>query len=298
MLPDSAGGRAVSTVLDVAVCLLFVTAAVGVLATVDRPTPDDSDTADRAASLLGTTTTTVHYAATGPDGGSGGRAAVACRVDGGSRPDDCRTAHGTVADLLAHAAVADVTAAAEGSGFERGVRNATHQRLAGIRSSWQVVVTWRAYPDAPLAGRLVVGDGPPPGVDVHTATLQVPVAGNGATEATGADEPRTVDAVARQAASTMITRLFPPEPTRLALVGEASADQRTASHYRRTAAALGVGLDGAVADGSVRRANSILTDALATRYARDLETRTDDPTAAAALVSVETATVTVRTWSA
>jgi hypothetical protein len=291
-------GRAVSTVLDVAVCLLFVTAAVGVLTTADRPVPDDSNSADRAASLLGTTTATVHYAATGAGATGTERATTACRpaTDEG-RPDGCRTAHGTVAGLLARVAVADVsdTETAD-SPFERGVRNATRQRLAGVQSSWQVVVTWRAYPDAPLGGRVAVGDDPPPGIDVHTATLRVPVAEGIARAGTGGDA-RTVEAVARRAASATITRLFPPEPTRLALVDGSPADRLTAGRYRRTAATLGVGLDGAVEDGSVRRANDVLVEALAARYARGLDARTDAPGDAAALVSVETATVTVRTWS-
>ncbi|MFD1644777.1 DUF7284 family protein [Haloarchaeobius litoreus] len=292
-------GRAVSTVLDVAVCLLFVTASVGVLATVERPVPDDSQTADRAASLLGTTTVTVHYAATDPNTDGEDPGAVACRPADAARPDACRTAHGTVAGLLARAAVADVVddESAGRSPFERGVRNATRQRLAGVHSSWQVVVTWRAYPDAPLAGRVVVGTEPPPEIDVHTATLRVPVADGATTSAQGDGEPQTVAAVARRAASTTVAGLFPPEPTRLALAGGPPLDRRTAGRYRRTAAALGVGLDGAVADGSVRRANSILVEALAARYASDLGARTDDPAAAAELVSVETATVTVRTWS-
>ncbi|MFC4407011.1 DUF7284 family protein [Haloarchaeobius iranensis] len=293
-------GRAVSTVLDVAVCLLFVTAAVGVLATADRPAPDDSNSADRAASLLGTTTATVHYATAGGGGTAPERATVACRpATGETRPDGCRTAHGTVADLLARAAVADV-ADNESTGpsrFEQGVRNATRQRLAGIQASWQVVVTWRGYPDAPLGGRVAVGGGPPPGIDVHTATLRVPVADGPARAGTDGDA-MTVDAVGRRAASATVTRLFPPEPTRLALVAGSPADRRTAGRYRRTAATLGVGLDGALADGSVRRANDILVGALAARYARDLDARTGTASDAAALVSVETATVTVRTWSA
>jgi hypothetical protein len=292
-------GRGVSTVLDVAVCLLFVTAAVGVLTTADRPVPDGSNSADRAASLLGTTTATVHYAATGGDGTDPERATVACRpTTADARADGCRTAHGTVADLLARVAVADATDdETAASPFERGVRNATRQRLAGVHASWQVVVTWRAYPDAPLGGRVAVGTDPQPGSDVHTATLRVPVADGTVRAGTSGDAP-TVDAVARRAASATVARLFPPEPTRLALVAGAPTDRRTAGRYRRTAVTLGVGLDGAVGDGSVRRANAVLVEALAARYSRDLDARTDAPGDAAALVSVGTATVTVRTWSA
>ncbi|WP_257298901.1 hypothetical protein [Haloarchaeobius sp. FL176] len=297
---DSGDARAVSTVLDVAVCLLFVTAAVGVLTTGDRPVPDDSNSADHAASLLGTTTATVHYGTSGGGGTTPERATAACRpATGETRPDGCRTAHGTVADLLARAAVADVAdnESTDPSQFEQGIRNATRHRLAGIHAAWQVVVTWRAYPDAPLGGRVTVGDDPPPGIDAHTATLRVPVA-EGTPRARADGDAGTVDAVARRAASATVTRLFPPEPTRLALVAGSPADRRTAGRYRRTAATLGVGLDGAVGDGSVRRANGILVEALAARYAGDLDARTDEPADATALVSVETATVTVRTWSA
>lgn len=290
-------GRAVSTTLDVAVCLLFVTAAVGVLATVDRPAPDESNSADRAASLLGTTTATVHYPAAGPDGAAADGGSLDCApTPAGDRPTSCRTAHGSVADLLARAAVADVTGAT--GGFTRGVRNATQQRLAGLPAEWQVVVTWRAYPDAPLAGRVTVGATPPPRTDVHTATLRVPVAAGGPAAGGPAEvEPGSVDAVARRAASATVARLFPPEPTRLALTSGPPTSRRTAARYRRTATALGVGLDGAVADAATGRANARLVDALSARYASDLDARSDDPAAAAALVSVETATVTVRTWS-
>lgn len=304
MTPDD-DRRAVSTVLDVAVCLLFVTAAVGVLATADRPAPHRAETADRAVGLLGTTTATVHY----PASGDAEASSAACAPDpDGPRPGDCRTAHGTVAALLARAAVADAADGGPsvagsdrdaGSAFELAVRNATRQRLGVVAADWQVVVTWRAYPGAPLAGRVVVGPAPPPGRTVHAATLDVPVAGAERTGTDGRDRPpANIDAVARRAARTTINRLFPPEPTRLALAGGAPDGRRIAARYRRTAAVLGVDVSGAVEGGATGRADATLVDALAARYAADLRVRTDDPAEAAALVSVDTVTVTVRTWSA
>ncbi|WP_435345401.1 DUF7284 family protein [Haloarchaeobius sp. HRN-SO-5] len=297
---DSGDRRAVSTVLDVAVCLLFVTASVAVLVDVDRPTVSDPSSADRAASLLGTTTATVAYSPTGTtDLGNGAGTTCASSNDSG----DCRTAHGSLASLLARAAVSEATVdgtriSATSGGFERAVSNATARRLAVLETDWQVVATWRAYPDAPLAGSVVVGDDPRPGVDVHAATLSVPVAvGRSTGEGRAGEVPTGVDSVARDAARATVGRLFPPERTRLALLGSSPDDRLTAARYRRTAATLGVGLTDTVESGATERANAYLVDALAARYAADMRERTDGPADAAASVSPRTVTVTVRTWS-
>lgn len=143
--------RAVSTVLDVSACLLLVSAAV--LTLLQAPVAGPDPAADRAAEVATTlsgATATVSY----PSGG--GR----------------RRAHGTLAGLLADAAVSNATPDT-GVPFRAAVENATRPLLGDTGWRGQVVVTWQPYAGAEAA-TVSVGDDPPPGVDVHVATTTVP----------------------------------------------------------------------------------------------------------------------------
>ncbi|MFC4449313.1 DUF7284 family protein [Halorussus aquaticus] len=169
--------RAISTVLDASLCLLLVSASALTLAATP-PGPGgagtaatDPDTADESAELLATSTALVTY-------------------DAGSRN---RTAHDTLAGLLASAAVADAGPASH-HGFVRAVRErvgrAVRRRAVGVQvvaranesTSRTVSTATASTPSAtPTAstsnvtheGRVVAGDAPPPDADVHAAGFAV-----------------------------------------------------------------------------------------------------------------------------
>jgi len=179
-----ARGRGISTVLDVALFLLLVSAAVGLVYAaprVDDPGSDavaDPDVAAETATTLATSTTTVWY-----------------EPAAGEAP--ARPARGTVAAHLARATVANATVDDRPFGgapaYETAVRNATRTALSRVRAGTaiQVRTHWEPLPGAGLGGGFVVGPSPPPGADVHAATVAVPV---GSARATGIDAPAWTEA--------------------------------------------------------------------------------------------------------
>ncbi len=155
--------RGVSTAVDVSLAALLVSAALVVFVTVDPSVPADrgTDAADSVAEVLGATTTSVNYTLTPGARHAARRGYV--DVDRAHGPEFDRRTHGTVADLLARAAVRDaslrrgqwheVTRTHED--FERAVRAAAREVVVGTDAEVQVRVTWRPYREAPLAGKSV-----------------------------------------------------------------------------------------------------------------------------------------------
>lgn len=336
---DDHGGdeRGVSTVLDVGLCLLLVSAAVGVLYAVPDGSPDErGDVAAPAATTVATSTATVEYQPAAAD---------RRRVD-----------RGTVASLLARAAVANATLEGEpvtgDEAYVDAVRSRSKRALAGVAGAARVRVRaqWRPVPGSDLRGTVAVGPEPPQGADVHAATLSVPVgdgrgagpgptstehdarsaaerASNGSATALGAAATRDdCEAFGREAARHVAAVLFPPAPTDAALDGDSGAVMR--DRYESAAAALGTestGLD-RPADAATR--NRWLAGQFAPRFAercrevggragggREGGSRTGggretverrspaaepDPTSTARPTSASSptsATVVVRTWS-
>ncbi|WP_267642522.1 DUF7284 family protein [Haloarchaeobius amylolyticus] len=295
------GSRGVSTVLDVSLCLLLVSASVLVLTTAQAPTAPDPTSADHAAELLGSTTATVEYSLA-PGATRADQSVVPFPDTEGAAFD--RQAHGSLADLLARAAVANATVdgrpiSQAGDGFEGAVENATRRRLAGLDHEWQVVATWRPTGHgpgpgpAPVWGRVTVGTSPPRTADVHAASLRVAVE-PGIEASTAAGD---WDRVGYRTAATTVRTLFPPDRSHLALLGEYPTDRLTAYRYRRAAGLLGTDLDGTLEEADTHRANQRLAAALAPRVEQALRSRYDSPAAAGSAASPGTVVVTVRTWS-
>lgn len=257
--------RAVSTVLDVSVCLLFVAAAVVTLA--GTPPPADSSKPPatiRDASSVSTVTTAV----------SAGEE---------------RLAHDTLAGHLGRATV--VGARIDGDPFTNSeyptaVENAT-ANLTADRTF--LTARWEPYPGAPLAGDIAVGAEPPPTADVTARTLIVD---------SGVATPQRPDSFARlaeQLAAAYVTRLFPPERTYTRAVDGRTAPE-TVGRYRIAGDALGIDTTPAAADAEIRRANAAVADALATRLEADLRTRYATPEAAATNLTVDEVEIVVRRW--
>lgn len=257
--------RAVSTVLDVAVCLLLVGAAVATLMAAPQPDePSVGRDAGTAASKVATVTTTV-------GAGAG------------------RSSHATLAEHLGTAAVANARLnggpVVDGD-YPAAVANETDS-LTGPRTS--VTARWEPYPGAALAGTVSAGERPPPDADVAARTLTVD---------SGIGEPDRVDSfdgLARSLADAYVAWLFPPERTYANLVDGRTAP-RTTDRYRSAAERLEADVSPSVAERDVRSANDRLAASLARRLEADLRDRYRTPEAAAANVPVDEVELVVRRW--
>ncbi|WP_135819828.1 DUF7284 family protein [Halostella litorea] len=275
--------RGVSAVVDAALCLLLVTGAVATLAYLPAdPGPSRANAADETADALGASTERVNYTLT---------------VDGRELE---RSAQGTLAELLADAAVANATAwgrpiSPASAAYVDRATAAVAAAVARPNASVAVRATWEPYPGSPVRGAVSAGDPPPQGADVHVATLRVPSGGppGAAAEPTG-DGYRSV---ARATATGVVATLFPPATTALSLSDPATAPL-TAARYDRIDGALGTV---AVGPGpgtrrDVARANGRLADALTEQFARDFEAGFESPHAAASAVAVGEVRIVVRVW--
>ena len=271
--------RGVSTVLDVAVCLLFVSAAVGVvgihLAGDDEPTVDP-DAADRTVELLGSTTVTVQY--------SFDPAFDHAPADAFDDPDAysdgerSRVTHGPSAAMLADATQSNLSLEGErishdGIGFERAIEGPLVDELFVVDESVAITAHWTPYEDAPLEGTATIGPTPPPAADVSSVTMSVPSGfeahtaspseddgsddsyhrnpddrGDGTESRVDSDpdsEPEpTYEGLATSIATATVEGTFPLEETTLAL--ERGGLERDRTVYRYTA--LANALDDAAAD--------------------------------------------------
>lgn len=305
-----------STVLDAAVALLCVSAAVGglTLAATDGPTGGTgTDTgsgpgagvgaesaaarADRLAGTLATSTGSVAYTmAPGASRAEPGLTEFP-RTNG---PGFHRRDRGTLAALLARAAVRDPTV--RGDRFTQAHRHYAREVREAVRGGtnatrFQAVAVWRPYPGAHVHGRVAVGGTPPERRTVHAATLSVPSGAPPAREAALNASDRGFEAVATVLAERLVSTLFPVDRTRQALQDDFPVAQLTAHRYRRAGQLYGVDLAEPLRDERAAAANRRLVDPVAAAVERDLRARFSDPTAAARAVRLDTVRVVVRTWS-
>ncbi|MFC7044895.1 hypothetical protein ACFQH6_05170 [Halobacteriaceae archaeon GCM10025711] len=275
-------GRAVSTVLDVTLALLLVSAGTVVLATAPSP-PNDTGPgpARTAANLLSTTDATVEYR----------------HSTGGAEPER-RTANGTVATLLADAALVDARTGGTPPFVER-VENATERTVRRVTPRAQVVAVWTPYPGAPVVGRVAAGRRPPPDADVDAVTLTVPV-GTASGDAFEANQPQHTATdgfgpLARNVSRDVVGTLFPPAGAH-PLQGTERVRQSTRAALTGFAEQRGVTLPG-LSTSRTGPVNRRLADALTPVVRADLERRFESPRAAAAALTGGHVTVVVRTWS-
>lgn len=257
--------RGVSTVLDVAICLLLVGAAVATLSTAPPAASDEGPDADDLARTVATSTAAVPFR------------------------DDTR--HTTLAAHLAAAAVADATLDGRRlleTAYPDAVGNATADAV-GPRSF--VTATWAPHRNASVRGRITAGDRPPANADVAATTLTVDTG----IDPPGPNETGSFAALARALADALVEYLFPPSRTRVAL-GDPRTEPDTGDRYRAVAHTVDEDVEAAVDDGDVRAANESLSRALAAELEADLRAEYGSPAAAANAVTVEQATVVVRRW--
>jgi hypothetical protein len=315
--------------VDAAVCLLLVSAAVVGVVSVEQSPPATPGRADAVAEALATTTAQVDYSlAPGVRGLRESNAAAESVCRGSDlaldSPELDRTAHGSLAGLLARAATAtsgvddprirddasgidgaqvstaaaaDVDAAAlvdepltrTRADFRRSVRDAVRARTG---ATVRVDATWRPYPGAPVGGTVSVGPEPPED-GVHAATLVVPTG----VEPISASEHLTFERLGEAVAARTVEILVPPGPARVTLRGDDPAAALVRYRYARLGAATNVSLAEPLVTEDTDAANGRVASALAPRLTADLRARHDTPSEAAESVSVSTVRVVVRTWN-
>lgn len=289
-----------STVVDVGLCLLLISAAAVTVASVpEAGMPEDR--ADEVATTIATTTATVNYSLRRPPGErSGATGRPGERASGPSAVDLERTAHGSLATLLARATVGTVRVhgappTRTAAGFAAAVRAAT---LAVLPPRTRVVVRWRPYPGAHLGRTFVVGPEPPPYVTVHAATVSVPSGVPGANQEVTSAAARGFDPLANRLAARIVAGLFPARQLGHALAGDYPGNALAENRYRQWADAYGVVLGDTLERGDVDAANRRLAEGLSEQVERDLADRYDSPTAATARLRLGSVRIVVRTWSA
>ncbi|AUV81021.1 hypothetical protein C2R22_04555 [Salinigranum rubrum] len=276
--------RGISTVVDVSVFLLLVSAAVFSVVTAPADPVGATVTPERdeaTVETLATTTTTVGY-----DLG----------VDDRTGEPIERVRHGTLAELLAEAAVANASVdgtptSPYAAGFVDAVRASVTPLFDGRT---QVVATWRPLPGSGLVGEVRVGPTPPAGATVHAATLSVdsgmPAARDSALAASSGGYGRVADVAARRT----VDGLFPPRRTRVALRGGAADAVVVRERFASMRSTYG---SETTFDAGVEPATTDLAVAVAERTERSFERRFETPRAAAESVRTARVTVVVRTWS-
>lgn len=256
--------RGVSTVLDVGVCLLLVTAAVLTLVVgVSAPPAPERPAAATGAERVTTLTAAVPA---GPD----------------------HEAHDTLAGHLATAAVANATLDGRPlveSRYPEAVRQATTDRLD---DRTHVTARWVLCENSPVSGELSAGRRPPPDAEVATATVTVH-SGLSPPAASG-----SFAALAESLAAAYVGWWFPPGRTRTRL-NDARTAAETADRYRSLAETLGVSPGGSVG-ADPRATNRRLVDALGQRLKSDLRGRFQNPEQAASHCRVERVELVVRGW--
>ena len=291
--------------------------------TIDRE-ENPATTADETLSVIGGTTTTVNYSL-----------APVARDATGMKPDDAtaqvlkRTDHGTVAELLARAAVAsaeteETRLAVASKEYETAVVeevDSTIDQLQRVQETEaiandhsigiQIEARWTPYPNSHLSGSVSAGAEPPPNADVHVATMHAP-SGISSTHDRGSSsrpgessskpdesnskpgEHRNFDDVATTIAAVFVEGYYPPE--------QIEAERRSyepfpsiADHrYERAGAAYGTSVS--IDDHGIRGANERLTGTIAQAIESDLRASFDDPNTAANATRTETVEIVVRTW--
>ena len=322
--------RAVSTVLDVALCLLLVSAAVGVLgvflAGEDDPAVDP-ETPDHAVSLLGSTTISVEY-----DFDSLIEREPDAFDDPAQYPADERTriTHGPTAALLADATLSNTTAdegrlTHSGGDFETALEGPLIDELEPIDEQVAITTHWTPYEGAPLEAQTMVGPTPPPTADVSSVTMTVPSGmttdpetahgqaassptseaphTSTATTAASTSTPTTYDEVATLVATTIVTTHFEPTETEIALERGGLDRDRTLYQYTQFVATVD-GIDErdleeplAQPTSDAERANEKLIEAMATDLESDLRDAFESPEDAKKALEMDEVTITVQVWN-
>lgn len=318
----SVAGRGVSTVADVTLALLLLSAATVLLVTFvenDERHHDPMETEYTGQTVSAVTTNVTYDVERAVEAYYGG--AIPEEADYGSR-DVRRVSHGPVATQIADVAVANAvsdlgirqgspTSSPVAADFHRLLDEKLQGQLVNDSFETHVSAVWEPLDGGPISGATTVGQTPPRHTDVSATTITVPgdmpdVRGE-ALDAVSA--PDDFDVVADTVAGAIIRGYFPLPASQRALERSGVERDLTVARYENAAAALGVGdeitdhLDPERANAT--GANAVLRAELAAQLTAYLEPATGPPAngplgdarAAAAAVSTGEVTITVRAWT-
>ncbi|NHN40930.1 hypothetical protein G9C85_04675 [Halorubellus sp. JP-L1] len=227
--------RAVSTVVDVALALLLVTASIATMVVFlgedDQPT--ETRNPDELAQTLSATTITAEYSLESLENSD--------QFEDEEYYEYSRRNHGTAVELVADATVRSVTFDTPGDRtplnegsepYVEAVEAGVNERVTGTNENAHVVALWRPYNRSDIQGRIEAGPTPPGDADVSTTTIRVD---SGMDRLTDARIERAYDrggkrAVATLVAETIVDGQFPPTATQLAI--EKRGFQGSLARYR------------------------------------------------------------------
>jgi len=222
--------RSVSTVLDVAVALVLISASVTLLfvfvAQDDaQPVPVE---ADRTAETLVATTASPQYTL---------EPAVDHAEDGIFRTEDAgefeRTEYGTTLGLLGDVTVINASFwgkeySRAGVELEESVEGATLSEISRMDHDVRLEAVWRPYEGSGIEGSAGVGQSVPPNEDVSSVTMTVSSGFDDVSDDIR-DTDADIDDAANLIAHEIVAGLLPPEETQREL--ESSGISRDLAHY-------------------------------------------------------------------
>lgn len=305
--------RAISTVVDVGMALILVTASIGVVAVFleDDGPATDPQKADEMVETLAGTTMDVEYSLEPIED------EPEFENDDYDESAFQRSRFGATTSMIARSAVVDVTIedqqlTDEGEQFSSAVRGNTLNSLTAMDGNARITAIYRPYPDSTVRSKKVIGPEPPGDADVSTVTMRVSTDIPRATDDELADAygpDHDYDAAGTLVAERIVEGYFPPEDTQRALESERFERALVVYRYLRMAditeaeydpdfdpddSSNPVSREGA----NVTEANARLVEGLGDIVAEDMEDSFDDPPSAefAEEVSTDSVTITVQTW--
>lgn len=279
--------RGISTVMDIALALLLISASVlliGTFLAADEESIDD-DRGERALQSLMGSTTTITYDVSAPNE-DGHAATDSDNFELPKNIDDSDveelheiTTYGSSTALLSEAAltnlqIEDTELFAYGHDVERSVESGIQGQQVGTEGSVYVVATWEPYDGSSIRGSATVGDPPRSSVDTSTATME-------ASSPTGAVDPDLLaeqfregeegthdrggvddgfDAIGGAIGDQMVEGYFPPEQTQYTLESTLSENAVTLYNYRQMADVAGVEIEDEITESppNATEANEVL----------------------------------------
>lgn len=270
--------RAVSTVLDIALALLLITASVLVIGLYLNDEKDglEVDRADHTAETLSGSTVSVVY-----DVGNVTNSSHYDEPEGIESYE--RTMYGPAVGTIAEAAVVNAEFDGEqlilyADSFSESVAAHVESRLVGANHQVYVTATWQPYDDASIHGNTTVGTQPPVTDDISAVTMSadsgMPTVDDEALADTYANEG--ADETAELIAESIVEGYFPTERSQLALERQNLDRAIKSTHYLRMADIVGADLDRneaplARSEARADDANEELVDGLADLIVEDLE---------------------------
>ncbi|MEY7850960.1 hypothetical protein AB7C87_17370 [Natrarchaeobius sp. A-rgal3] len=292
--------RAISTVMDVSLALLIISASVlmiGIYLHTDVGSVD-GDRADRAYQTVTGSTATITYDLRVAN--ESGVAAVdetdQFDIPEGYEPDETPdayriTRYGSGSALLVEAAIVNVEydgtqPFAYSYEVEESVDAAIQGQLIGADDSIYAVATWEPYEESSISGTATSGTAPPPSDDVSSTSATV------STKMAGADHGEIatayhnaqrssgdgLESAAEALAAMIVDAMFPVAETQYTLESTLTENAVTTYDYRKLALAIGgeslrdeVNDEITGADANAEDANDLLAEALAETVAEDME---------------------------